>query len=113
MFCRGQHVVAGSSLNNLTKTPEPASIGGTAGPVAGRSPLAPGVGARRVRLRATASWCGGKAAKPRPAKPASIIAHVEGSGTLLPVKENAALNGLWWVMSVPMGEGEHPRIFVD
>jgi len=40
--------------------------------------------------------------KPRPTKPISIITHVAGSGTMLPVNENEALNGPWWVMSVPM-----------
>jgi len=30
------------------------------------------------------------------------MAQVEGSGTVVPVKVNAALNGPWLVMSVPM-----------
>src|SRR6476660_4492187 len=28
--------------------------------------------------------------------------NVPGSGTLLPLRENVALKGPWWVMSVPM-----------
>jgi hypothetical protein len=42
--------------------------------------------------------------------PVPSISSVDGSGTVWPDMENAALNGPWWVTSVPMRSQSGARV---